>query len=77
MKNLNILILFLSLVVLSCGNKKEKESSESKPNIEEITTELKKEIESVESVTEEIMNAEESIEASIKKLDDMLNEIEN
>lgn len=75
MKNLSILILFLSLAVLSCFDKKEKESTNSNTSIEEVSTELKQEIESIETATEEIKNTQESIEASIKKVDDMLNEI--
>ncbi|WP_298340430.1 hypothetical protein [uncultured Algibacter sp.] len=75
MKNLNILILFLSLTILSCGNKKEKKNVDSEANIEEVSTELKQEIESIEALNEELKNTEKSIEASIKKLDDMLNEI--
>ena len=71
------IIILLSLFALSCGDKKEKENSGSKTIIEEVNTELKQEIESLEGVTEDIKNTEESIEASIKKLDDMLNKIEN
>ncbi|MCF7567588.1 hypothetical protein L3X37_04310 [Sabulilitoribacter arenilitoris] len=71
------IIILLSLFALSCGNKKEKENSDSEVTIEVVSTELKQEIESIEAVTEELKKAEESIEASIKKLDDMLNKIEN
>ena len=36
---------------------------------------VKQEIDSLKLVSEEIENTEESIDASIKKLDDMLNEM--
>lgn len=61
-------MILLVLIAISCGGKKDK-------NNQEETIELKQEIDSIEAFTEEIKNTEESIEASIKKLDDMLNEI--
>ncbi|MFS4483662.1 hypothetical protein ACKGJY_11635 [Hyunsoonleella sp. 2307UL5-6] len=66
-----ILILSLSIFFLSCGKKQKK-----KDKIE-ASSELKQEIDSLELVTKEIKSTEESIEVSIKKLDDMLNEIDN
>ncbi|WP_298551667.1 hypothetical protein [uncultured Algibacter sp.] len=69
------IIILLSILILSCGNKKEKTVSEELTKTE--ITELKQEIDSIEEITGEIKQTEESIEASIKKLDEMLNEIEN
>ena len=63
-----ILILVLSIFILSCGNKKNNTSQAE-------STILKQEIDSLKLVSEEIENTEESIDASIKKLDDMLNEM--
>lgn len=65
MKHLNILILFLSLAVLSCVDKKE--NQEHKSTTQVVSPELKQEIESIEAVTQEIKNTKESIDASIKK----------
>ncbi len=64
------IIILLVLLAISCGGKKEK-------NNQAENTVLEQEIESIEAVTEELKNTEESIEASIKKLDTMLNEIED
>lgn len=69
------IIILLSILILSCGNKKEKTVSEELNKTE--ITELKQEIDSIEEITGEVKQTEESIEASIKKLDEMLNEIEN
>lgn len=65
-----ILILLLSSFILSCGGK-EKNQNQSESN----EIELIQEIDSIEAATKELKSTEESIEASIKKLDDMLNEI--
>lgn len=64
------IIILLVLLAIGCGGKKEKDNQVE-------NTVLEQEIESIEAVTEELKNTEESIEASIKKLDAMLNEIED
>lgn len=68
------IILLFSVVILSCGDKKDKSANKEQNTVEEI--ELKQEIDSIEAVTNEIKNTEESIDASVKKLDEMLNELE-
>ncbi len=69
------IIILLTLLAFSCGNKKDKENSDTAIVVD--STELKQEIDSLENFTEEIKNTEESIEASIKKIEDLLNDIEN
>ncbi|TYA78533.1 hypothetical protein [Seonamhaeicola marinus] len=68
----SIIVLAL-LFALSCGDKKEKKTITNEIEAKE----LKQEIDSIERITEQINNTEESIEASIVKLDNLLNEIED
>ncbi|TBN00218.1 hypothetical protein EYD45_14865 [Hyunsoonleella flava] len=69
------IILLLAIFILSCGNKKDISTSKEENSVE--LKELKQEIDSIEAVTNEIKNTEDSIDASVKKLDEMLNELEN
>lgn len=76
MKKISLVIL-VSLFVLSCGDKKEKEtSSQENATVEVESVELIKEIDSLETITQEIKTTEEDIETSIEKIDKLLNEIE-
>ena len=65
------LIILLSLVAFSCGDKKEEESTSVKLEALHVEQEIKV----LEAVTKDIKNTETSIEESIKKLDEMLNEL--
>ncbi len=72
MKKINGLIILLLLIAFSCGDKKEEKESTS-VKLEELHVE--QEIKVLEAVTEEIKKTEASIEESIKKLDEMFNEL--
>ncbi len=74
MKHINGLVMLLLLVAFSCGNKKEKkEAEDTAVKLEKLH--MEQEIKVLEAVTEEMKNTEASIEASIKKLDEMFNEL--
>lgn len=74
MKKIKSLIILLSFIVLSCGDKKENKVEES-TSIKLEDLHVKQEIKVIEAVTEELKSAEASIEESIKILDELFNEL--
>ncbi len=74
MKRINGLIILLLLIAFSCGDKKEEKEVES-DSVKLEKLHVEQEIKVLEAVAEEIKKTEVSIEESIKKLDEMFNEL--
>lgn len=72
-----ILFSILFSFLISCGEKKEKETKEEfQPTTEKIEIKIEKEIQSRDSIVKVIDSLLSDIEATDKKLDETLKEIE-
>jgi PBP1b-binding outer membrane lipoprotein LpoB len=72
-----ILLSFLFSFLISCGEKKEKETKEEfQPTTEKVEIKVEKEIQSLDSIVIVIDSILSDIEAADKKLDETLKEIE-
>ncbi len=75
MKSLNLKLIVLSLIVFSCGENKNKKINES-TTVKISQLMLEEEINSIDSLSLEFEAAKSNIEESIKKLDELINELE-